>query len=303
MSAAELATLLTARPDLLDPVPDDVAELASRSTTSASITRGLEDLNRWQRIVAEALASLPDPASVADLAGMLGPPQSQVAAAVRQLRERGLLWGQDDQLHLVRPVREAYQPYPGGLASPSARPMSDEQIDVALQACGPEARGVLERLLWSPTGAVREADRAVTITAASSPIERLLGHQLLRPLDSETVIIPREVAWRLRGSRFTAQPVAPEPPVITGRRRASDLVDRAAAGAAFALLHDIELVAHRLEFATPKLLRGGGLASRDVTDLARHLGCRPGSRHLRRRVRCRCSTRGTGQDGGAAAYT
>jgi Helicase conserved C-terminal domain len=275
MSAEELATLLTARPDLLDPVPDDVAELASRSTTSASITRALAELNRWQRIVAEALASLPDPASVADLAGMLGPPQSHVAAAVRQLRERGLLWGQDDQLHLVRPVREAYQPYPGGLAPPSARPMSNEQIDMALKACGPEARGVLERLLWSPTGAVRDADRAATITAASSPIERLLSHQLLRPLDSETVIIPREVAWRLRGRRFTAQPVATEPPVITGRRRPSDLVDRAAAGAAFAMLHDIELVAHHLEFTTPKLLRGGGLASRDVTDLARHLGADP----------------------------
>jgi Helicase conserved C-terminal domain len=275
MAADDLATLLTARPDLLDPVPEDVAQLASRSTTSASIARAIEELNRWLRLVSEALASLPDPASVSDLAAMLGQPQTQVAAAVRQLRERGLLWGLDDQLHLVRPVREAYQPYPGGLAPTSARPLSDRQIDVALQACGPEARAVLERLLWSPTGGVRHADRAVTETSASSPIERLLSHQLLRPLDSETVIIPREVAWRLRGARFTAEPVATEPPVITGRRREADLVNRAAAGAAFALLHDIELVAHRLESITPKLLRGGGLASRDVADLARHLGADP----------------------------
>lgn len=271
MSADDMAALLEARPDLLHPIPEDVAQLASRSTTSASITQAIDGLDSWLRLVTEALSSLPDPASIGDLEAVLGQSQTQVAAATQQLRQRALLWGRDDQLHLVRPVREAFQPYPGGLAPPSARPLSNDQIDAALQACGPEARPVLERLLWSPTGAVRHADRTVSVTAASSPIERLLSHQLLRPLDSETVIIPREVAWRLRGGRFTAEPVVPEPPVITGRHREPHLVDRAAAGAAFALLHDIELVAQRVESMAPKLLRGGGLASRDVTDLARHL--------------------------------
>jgi hypothetical protein len=150
--------------------------------------------------------------------------------------------------------------------------MSDPQIDAAIAACGTDARVVLERLLWSPTGAVRYADRPVTVASARSPIERLLSHQLLRPLDSETVIIPREVAWRLRAGRFTSEPVTTEPPVLTGDHRDPDLVDRAAAGAAFAVLHDIELVAHRLEAEPHKLLRSGGLSNRDVTALARHLG-------------------------------
>jgi hypothetical protein len=275
MSPEELAALLTARPDLLDPSPADLAELAGRSTTTVSITRAIDDLDSWLRTVAEALAALSDPASVGDLETMLGQPRVKVGAALQRLRERGLLWGQSDQLHLVRAVREAFEPYPGGLALPSARPMSDEQIDAAMEACGAEARAVLERLLWSPTGAVRNADRNVTVASASSPIERLLSHQLLRPLDSQTVIIPREVAWRLRGGRFNAQPIAAEAPVITGRRRSPDLVDRAAAGAAFALLHDIELVAARIESVPHKLLRGGGLASRDVTTLAQHLGADP----------------------------
>ncbi len=275
MSDEELATLLSARPDLVDPVPEDVAQLASRSTTPASISRAIDELNSWLRIVTEALAALPDPASVGDLAAMLRQSETQVGLAAQQLRQRALLWGNDDQLHLVRPAREAFQPYPGGLAPPSARPMSDDQIDASLEKCGPEARAVLDRLLWSPTGAVRNADRAVTVTSASSPIERLLGHQLLRALDSETVIIPREVAWRLRGAKFSAEPVVTDPPVINGQRREPRLIDRAAAGAAFALLHDIELLALRLESTTPKLLRGGGLASRDVTDLARHLDADP----------------------------
>ncbi len=276
MSAEELTTLLAARPDLLDPIPEEVAELASRSTTPASITRAIDELNRWLRTVAEALSALPDPTSVGDLEAILGQSPAQVADAAQQLRGRGLLWGRDDQLHVVRPVREAFEPYPGGLAPPSPRPISDEQIDTALEACGPEARVVLERLLWSPTGAVRHADRPVTVTSAGSPIERLLSRQLLRPLDSETVIIPREVAWRLRGARFMAEPVATEPAAISGRRpRNPDLVDRAAAGAAFALLHDIELVAQHIESVPHRLLRGGGLGSRDVAALAQHLGADP----------------------------
>jgi Helicase conserved C-terminal domain len=272
MPAEALAGLLAIRPDLLEPVPKDVADLASRSTTSASIGRAIDELNVWLRTMAEALAALPDPASLGDLAAMLGQARSSIAAAVEQLRERALLWGVDDQLHLVRPVREAFEPYPGGLASPSARPMSAEQIDAAVEACGTDARIVLERLLWAPTGAVRNADRPVSAASAHSPIERLLSHQLLRPTDSETVIIPREVAWRLRAGRFTAEPVAIEQPMLTGRRRDPELVDRAAAGAAFAVLHDIELLAQRLEAVPHKLLRGGGLASRDVASLARHLG-------------------------------
>jgi hypothetical protein len=275
MAAEELATLLIARPDLLDPVPEDIAELASRSTTSASISRAVDQLNCWLRTVAEALAALPDPASAGDLEAMLGISAARLGAAVQQLRERGLLWGHNDQLHLVRPVREVFEPYPGGLAPPSGRPMSDEQIDAALEASGAEARVVLDRLLWSPTGTVRHADRNVTVSSASSPIERLLSHQLLRPLDSETVIIPREVAWRLRGARFAPEPVPTEPPVITGRHRDPDRVDQAAAGAAFALLHDIELLARRLESVPHKLLRAGGLANRDVTALAQLLGADP----------------------------
>ncbi len=253
------------------PVPEDVAELASRSTTSASISRVVDELNTWLRTVAEALSALPDSTSAGDLAAMLGESRATVAAAVEQLRLRGLLWGEDDQLHLVRPVREAFEPYPGGLAPPSARPMSVDQIDAAVDACGTEARAVLERLLWSPTGAVRYADRPVSIASARSPIERLLSHQLLRPLDSETVILPREVSWRLRDGRFTAEPVTTEPPMLIGQLRDADLVDRAAAGAAFAVLHDIELLAHQLETVPHKLLRGGGLANRDVSALARHL--------------------------------
>ena len=58
MSAEELAALLSTRPDLLDPIPEDVAELAGRSTTTASITRAIDELNSWHCLIPPLLAIL-----------------------------------------------------------------------------------------------------------------------------------------------------------------------------------------------------------------------------------------------------
>ncbi len=276
-SADELTQLLTLRPDLLEPAPADLTELASRSTVTASITRALDGLDAWQYVVAEALAALPDPGSVDAAAELLGQSRDAVEAAVDALRARAVVWGDDPELHLVRPARAAFEPYPGGLAAPSARPLSDRQIEAALAECGPDARAVLDRLLWSPAGAVRRADRVIDVATARSPIEQLLSRALLRPIDADTVVLPREVAWWLRGRRFSVEPVTADPP---GRpttdpasvpRRDAALVDRAAAGAAHGLLHDLELVVHTVEESPYRLLRSGGLASRDLAALSRAL--------------------------------
>jgi hypothetical protein len=275
LSADDLARLLAHRPDLLDGDPRDLAELVGRATSPPSIARALDRLNAWQRTVAEALAALPDPISVGAVHSLLGGPRADVVTVVAELRRLALLWGRDDRLHLVRAVREAFEPYPGGLAPPSARSWDPAQIDAALDECGPEAREVLDRLLWSPTGALQYADRPVSIAEAKSPVERLLSRQLLRPLDSRTVIIPREVSWHLRGKRFTPDPVPHEPPPITAGWRTPALVDRAAAGAANELLQDLELTVRTLDANPPSLLRGGGLSSRDVMALARQLGSQP----------------------------
>ncbi len=272
LTADQLTTLLNRRMDLAYPRPRDLAELATRSTTATSIARALDQLDAWLRLVAEALAALPDPATLIELTALLDQPATPVAEAVSQLRDRALLWGPDDQLHLVRPVREAFEPYPLNLAPPSGQPLTPDQLDRALAACDPAALAVLQRLVWAPTGAVRNADRLVTTDTARTPVDQLLGLRLLRPLDSDTVILPREVAWRLRGSRATAEPVPTTAPLLTGRSRTPVLVDRAAAGAAFGLLHDVELVAYALEATPHRLLRTGGLGTRDVATLARDLG-------------------------------
>ncbi|HLL63909.1 MAG TPA: helicase-associated domain-containing protein [Propionibacteriaceae bacterium] len=270
LPAAGLSRLLRERDDLADPPPRDLTELASRATTTPSVTRALGRLDAWRATVAEGLAALPDPAPVETLAALLDQPMPVVASAVDDLRALALVWGAADQLHLVRPAREAFQPFPGGLAPPSPRPLAEAQIDAALEHCGPAARKVLDRLLWSPTGKVRNADRTVT-AGGSSPVDALLAAELLRPLDADTVILPREVAWRLRGGRLRPEPVATTPPPLTGRTRNASLVDRAAAGAAFGLLDDLELLVESLDSTVVRPLRTGGLATRDVTALARRL--------------------------------
>ncbi len=117
-----LTELIELRPDLGSPPPLDLAELAGRSTTTSSISRALDGLNAWQGVVVEALAALPDPTTSAELTALLAGQPDAVTRALDELRSRALLWGDDDQLHLVRPVREAQLPYPGGLAPISPRP-------------------------------------------------------------------------------------------------------------------------------------------------------------------------------------
>ena len=257
------------------PVPEDIADLASRSTTSASISRAVDELNTWLRTVAEALSALPDPASAGDLATMLGVSRATVAAAVESFDSAACSGARMTSCTWCgRYAKRSNRIQVVWLPHRLARCRSTRSMRPSMPAApklGPSWNG----LLWSPTGAVRYADRPVSIASARSPIERLLSHQLLRPLDAETVILPREVSWRLRAGRFTAEPVATEPPMLIGQLRDADLVDRAAAGAAFAVLHDIELLAHQLETVPHKLLRGGGLATRDVSALARHLALIP----------------------------
>ncbi|WP_327679849.1 helicase C-terminal domain-containing protein [Kitasatospora sp. NBC_00458] len=126
----DLATLLRSRPDLLNPVPGDLTQLAARLSSRASALRALERLDRFTLQVAEALAALPDGATPTAVRTLLAGPakvkphpgatpltpadRSAVAAALPRalatLRDRALLWGPDNGLRLVIAAREALAP-------------------------------------------------------------------------------------------------------------------------------------------------------------------------------------------------
>ncbi|MFJ1755635.1 helicase-associated domain-containing protein [Kitasatospora sp. NPDC088134] len=122
-----VAALLRARPDLLNPVPTDLAQLSARLSGRASVLRALERLDRFTLQVAEALAAAPEGASESTVRNLLTGParvkphpgaepvdRAAVAAAfpaaLERLREQALLWGPDSGLRLVLAVREALAP-------------------------------------------------------------------------------------------------------------------------------------------------------------------------------------------------
>ncbi|MEU6403144.1 helicase-associated domain-containing protein [Streptomyces sp. NPDC046985] len=127
---AFLAALLRSRPDLIAPVPSDLTQLATRAGTRASVVRALERLDRFALQTAEALAVAGDPATYAELLGLMagdavhdrhggdagrtaGPAvAAALPGAVRALREQALVWGDDDRLRLVRTARELLAPSP-----------------------------------------------------------------------------------------------------------------------------------------------------------------------------------------------
>lgn len=122
-----LADLLHARPDLLNPVPSDLTQLAARLSSRASTLRALERLDRFTLQTAEALAAAPDGCSDTVVRNLLAGPArvkphpaatpadraavaAALPAAIATLRSQVLLWGPDSALRLVIAVREALAP-------------------------------------------------------------------------------------------------------------------------------------------------------------------------------------------------
>ncbi|QGF24009.1 helicase-associated domain-containing protein [Raineyella fluvialis] len=265
--AKDFAALLAARPDLCTPPPRSVGDLVVRMTTSGSTMGALHRLNAWQHVVAEALAALPDGTTRAAVADLLGSADElAVRRGIADLRERGLVWGPDTDLHLLVPARTAFGPWPAGLADDSVRPLTEPELTAALAAAGEVVRPLLDQLTWGPpTGRVKNADRHVTPETAATPMEVALAHRLLRPLDADTVVMPREVAWHLRGHRLVRTlPSSTPPEPATGHRRKAALIDRAGVGAAITLLRDIEQLVSSLPDLDVRLLREGSLSAKDL---------------------------------------
>ena len=125
---AGLLALLRGRPDLVHPVPTDLAHLSMRATTKVSVARAVDRLDRWTLQVLETVLALPNRTSVDAVRAALtaraadAPATApevtpgQVDAAVERLRGQALLWGAAGDLQVVRAVPEVLGPFPAGLA-------------------------------------------------------------------------------------------------------------------------------------------------------------------------------------------
>ncbi len=298
-----LAALLRSRPDLITPVPTDLTQLATRAGTRASVVRALERLDRFTLQTAQALAIASDPATYDELLGLMagddGDPAVSAALphALGTLRAQALVWGGDDRLRLVRTARELLAPSPqhpsptglgptvreaGAGISPGriqeilataglpsthdsvsalnalAGLFDDpEQMSALLDQAPSESVEVLERLVWGPPYG--------QVTADPAPRLRwLLDRGLLLPTAPGTVVLPREVALRLRAGRAhrTTEPVPP--PVAAAAAHRPQLVDATAAGQAYTALATVEELLKDWHEGGPAVLRAGGLSVRDL---------------------------------------
>jgi len=269
LSDERLIRLLELRPDLTQPPPGTVAALAARAQARQSVKAATDDLDFLHLAVLDALLVLQaDTAAVplSKLVELIGDraPEATVTAAVDDLRERALVWG-NTSVRVATEAATGLPWYPGQATVEDA-----EQPDVAarLSALDDAQSDLLHKLLeGSPVGRTRDAAAG---TPADRPVQRLLAAGLLRQVDADTVILPRLVGQVLRGElpgpvRLTA----PDPVVST--TTAAD-VDAVAAGAVIDLLREVELLLETLGATPVPELRSGGLGVRDVKRLTKVTG-------------------------------
>jgi hypothetical protein len=299
-SDAELVDLLRIRPDLVTPIPVDIAQLASRATTRASVVHALDRLDRFTLRVVDALAVLPEPTSPEAVRMLLGTGMQDVTDALDRLHSMALVWGSRPALRLVRVAHEAIGPYPAGLGppadqalmahpparlaqiaadlglSPNGDPTADAEsitavidarLEILIDDVGAEAAAALRTLAAGPpTGRVGDARRRVDKASARTPVDQLLARGLLVPVDDDTVVLPREIGLHLRGGVIHPD-ISTDPPTPPTTRRDPATVDRTAGAGAVETVRRVETLLDAWQESPPPVLRTGGLGVRDLRRL------------------------------------
>ncbi len=294
---AALARLVAARPDLIHPVPADLAALAQRAGSPGGVAAALRRYDHLTLQVVLAAALAPDPTSAAALVAHVAVPladsvgitaaRTQVRDAVSRLREDALLWGRDRALHLVGAARDLMVPADRGPVLGALDPVvaalaaDPSRLRALVDSAPPSARAALDRLLAGPlVGRVADARR--TPDPDRSGVDWLLAEHLVVPFGSDRVVVPAEVAALLRRDPATeatladptsqpaplplAPPAPQSPPPDPAR------VDSGAGGATLAVLHAVAELGATWTQAPPTRLRTGGITQRDLTRTARSLG-------------------------------
>ncbi|HEX6075105.1 MAG TPA: helicase-associated domain-containing protein [Micromonosporaceae bacterium] len=277
----ELAALMRARPDLAMPVPGDFSALANRAQSRLSMTRALEDLDRFTLQILDALRLLgPEPATFEELSCLAAgqAAQPRVRRAIDTLRQRAVVYGPDSALRVVRTVAECCSPYPANLGRPAADldPVAanlaadpTELRRTVLDAPEP-ARQVLDRLAAGPP--VGKVSGARQVATADTPVRWLIARHLLVPIDENTVELPREVGLLLRQDTGPLGELHPDPPQWQPARQDPDKTDAAGAGQAMEVVRQVEAVLEALSAEPAAVLRSGGMGVRELRRVARTTG-------------------------------
>lgn len=127
----DLRELLSARPELISPVPADLTALAARATGTAAVGRALDRLDRFSLAVLEAMVVLPEPITHQTLLAALhgtGARLGDVRSTAGVLLGQALIWQPSDVAakgrRRIGPLRAAPGvrhglPRPAGLGPPA----------------------------------------------------------------------------------------------------------------------------------------------------------------------------------------
>ena len=256
---AVFLTLLTARPDLITPVPPDIASLAVRACSAPSLARAIDSLHQWQFQVLEAAAALNEPFTLKSLVALT---DKAASTALDHLISIGLIYPSEDGMRLPSQLRDVLGNEPAGLGPASMAKLKLAELDTAPQG----AKKVLERLIWGPPrGSVGD------IKNPGPGVAWLLERKFLVPLDQRTVILPREVGIYLRGGKTHKENFI-NPPGLTGAKRDEGQVNLAAIANISTVLRWVEELLNFWAEEPADALRAGGLGVRDLKIIAHHLG-------------------------------
>jgi hypothetical protein len=266
-----LIRLLELRPDLAQPPPGSIAALAARAQARQSIKAATDELDFLRLALIDALLVLhadAEPVPVAKLLALIGEraPEADVVAALEDLKERALVWG-DTEIRVAAEAGSGLPWYPGQVTLEDET-RTAEQLTELIDGLDDAELIVLEKLLeGSPMGRTRDAAPGAP---ADRPVPRLLAKGLLRRIDAETVILPRQVGHLLRGEDPGPTQLRAPDPVVTTTTQAD--ADAAAAGAVMDLLRELDVLLENLAAAPVPELRSGGLGVREVKRLAKVTG-------------------------------
>ena len=266
-----LIRLLQLRPDLAQPPPGSIAALAARAQARQSVKAATDDLDFLRLAVLDALLVLhadSTPVPTAKLLALIGDrvPEADVLAAVDDLRQRALVWG--EAAVRVAPDAGMALPWHPGQVTLEDTSRTGEQIADLIDGLDQAQLDVLQKLLeGSPMGRTRDAAPGAP---ADRPVPQLLAAGLLRRVDAETVILPRHVGQVLRGEQAGPMQLTAPDPVVSSTTPAD--ADAAAAGAVIDLLRELDVLLETLGAAPISELRSGGLGVRDLKRLAKATG-------------------------------
>jgi hypothetical protein len=254
-----LISMFTHRPDLVTPVPPDIAGLAVRASSAPSLARAVDALNKWQLQVLEVCAILQEPFSEKEVVALT---EKSALFVLPGLIERGLLYTDKDGLRTPTNLKEVLGNEIAGLGPHSMAKLKLKKLDDAPAA----AEKVLSAMVWGPPrGTISD------IKKPSAGVAWLLEEGFLIPFNQQTVVLPREVAIYLRGNKVHRELEVAQPS-ITGGKRDLRNIQLAAIANITTFLRWTEEVLNYWAQEPATALRSGGLGVRELKELSLHLG-------------------------------